>query len=41
MMRTNNYMTPEIEVIDIKVEGVLCASGDTMIGDGGDAFGEE
>ena len=41
MKKTMNYMTPEVEVIDIEVEGVLCASVDTEVGDGGDAFDAE
>lgn len=40
-MKTMNYARPEVEVLDIEVEGVLCASIDTEIGDGGDAFDEE
>ena len=38
MKKTMNYITPEVEVIDIEVEGVLCASVDTEVGDGGDAI---
>lgn len=26
-MNTNNYTSPEIEVIEIAAEGILCASG--------------
>ena len=26
-MNTNNYTSPEIEVIEIAAEGVICASG--------------
>ena len=37
-MKTMNYMTQEVEVIDIEVEGVLSASVDTEVGDGGDAI---
>ena len=26
-MNTNNYTSPEIEVIEVVAEGILCASG--------------
>jgi hypothetical protein len=38
---TTNYSSPSVEVADIEVEGVLCASFDTEVGDGGNAFDEE
>ena len=36
-----DYTAPEIECIEINLEGVLCASVDTEVEDGGDAFGFE
>lgn len=38
MKKATEYIAPEIECIDINVEGVLCYSADTEIDDGGDAF---
>ena len=35
---TFEYIAPEIECIEMNVEGVLCASVDTEVEDGGDAF---
>ena len=40
-MKTINYSSPSVEVAEIEVEGVLCASVDTEVGDGGNAFDEE
>ena len=35
-MEMKKYMTPEMEVIDIKVQGMLCISGEgSTPGDGG------
>ncbi len=30
-MKKTNYQTPAIEVLDVELEGVLCASGDSSI----------
>lgn len=38
---TTDYSSPSVEVAEIEVEGVLCASADTEVGDGGNAFDEE
>lgn len=38
MKKTIEYIAPEIECIEMNVEGVLCASIDTEVEDGGDAF---
>lgn len=38
MKKTIEYVTPEVVCMEMKVEGVLCASVDTEVGDGGDAF---
>lgn len=38
MKQTTDYVAPEIECIEMNVEGVLCASADTEVKDGGDAF---
>lgn len=27
-MKTKEYMTPEMEVVDMKIQGILCVSGD-------------
>ena len=40
-MKTINYSNPSVEVAEVEVEGVLCASVDTEVGDGGNAFNEE
>jgi len=40
-MKTVEYLSPSVEVAEIEVEGVLCASADTEVGDGGNAFDEE
>lgn len=40
-MKTVEYSSPSVEVAEIEVEGVLCASADTEVGDGGNAFDEE
>ena len=36
--KPNEYETPEVVCVDVNVEGVLCQSYDTGVGDGGDAF---
>lgn len=38
MKKTIEYMAPEVVCMEMKAEGVLCASVDTEVGDGGDAF---
>ena len=39
-MEMKKYMTPEMEVIDIKVQGMLCISGEgSTPGDGGSGGG--
>lgn len=38
---TTDYSSPSVKVAEIEVEGVLCASADTEVGDGGNAFDEE
>lgn len=38
MKNTFEYVAPEIVCIEMKAEGVLCASVDTEVEDGGDAF---
>lgn len=40
-MKTMNYESPEVGVVVIEAEGVLCGSWDTTVGDGGNAFEEE
>ena len=40
-MKTVGYSSPSVEVGEVEVEGVLCASVDTEVGDGGNAFNEE
>lgn len=35
---TVEYLTPEIECIEMNAEGVLCASGDSEVINGGNAF---
>ena len=40
-MKTVEYSSPSVEVAEIEVEGVLCASADTEVGDGGNVFDEE
>lgn len=42
-MKTTNleYISPQIQSIEMKVEGVLCASADNEFTYGGDAFGDE
>ena len=40
-MNVTEYIAPQIEYIEINMEGVLCQSAesaDTEVGDGGDAF---
>ena len=41
MKKTIEYIAPEIECSEINLEGVLCASVDTEVEDGGDACGFE
>lgn len=41
MKKTIEYVTPEVVCMEMKVEGVLCASVDTEVGDGGNVFDEE
>lgn len=36
-----NYTSPTASAVEISAEGVLCASGDTVVGDGGNAFDTE
>lgn len=40
-MKTVGYSSPSVEVEEIEIEGVFCASVDTEVGDGGNAFNEE
>ncbi len=37
-MKNNKYETPAIEVIEIEVEGVICASGAMNMQNGGGVF---
>ena len=37
-MNVTEYIAPQIEYIEINMEGVLCQSADIEIEDGGDAF---
>ncbi|MFR9527916.1 MAG: hypothetical protein SNI45_07605 [Rikenellaceae bacterium] len=32
-MKRQNYETPQVEVIEIKLEGIICASGETSLSD--------
>lgn len=36
-----NYTSPEAAILELESEGVLCVSGDIVVGDGGNAFEEE
>ena len=40
-MKTVEYSSPSVEVAEVEVEGMLCVSGDIVVGDGGNAFEEE
>ena len=40
-MKTVDYSSPSVEVAEVEVEGILCASVDIEVGDGGYAFDEE
>lgn len=41
MKKSIEYVTPEVVCMEMKVEGVLCQSYDTEVGDGGNVFDEE
>jgi hypothetical protein len=36
-----NYQSPKAATLELESEGVLCVSGDIVVGDGGNAFEEE
>ena len=40
-MEKTDYVSPQIETVEIEAEGVLCGSWDTTVGNGGNAFEEE